>query len=206
MNVFVYNIAEVNLRDHIKPASVDIVTLAVLISKNRLISENFYFRGDGTVMILQTFGLHCIGHVQFSDDRDHNIIPLSKTTNRQFWLVGRMSYCNIFHIELCRTSLDPSDSCHVSRSTFLRTTRSSRLTRNEPDSSRVPTTDASPGALRYSSSAHYVVPVDNDNDHRFWSNIVPCVWKKKLVHAYSNRCIDMPSNYVFCDLAMSSYR
>nr|GFB22193.1 ankyrin repeat-containing domain, PGG domain protein [Tanacetum cinerariifolium] len=43
------------------------------------------------------------------------------------------------------------------------------------------------------------------NDHSFWSNIIPCVWRKKLVDGYSNRCIDMPSNYVFCDLAMSSY-
>ena len=27
---------------------------AMLMNKNRVISENFYFRGDGTVMILQT--------------------------------------------------------------------------------------------------------------------------------------------------------
>ena len=33
---------------------------AMLMNKNRVISENFYFRGDGTVMILQTFSLHCI--------------------------------------------------------------------------------------------------------------------------------------------------
>lgn len=32
---------------------------AILMNKNRVISEN-YFRGDGTVMILQTFSLHCI--------------------------------------------------------------------------------------------------------------------------------------------------
>ncbi|PWA93101.1 methyltransferase-like protein 6 [Artemisia annua] len=89
MNVFVCNIAEDGLSDHITPASVDIVTLvftlsavspekmpivlqnigrvlkpngyvllrdyaigdyaqAMLMNKNRVISENFYFRGDGT--------------------------------------------------------------------------------------------------------------------------------------------------------------
>ncbi|PWA37309.1 methyltransferase-like protein 6 [Artemisia annua] len=65
MNVFVCNIAEDNLCDHIMPASVDIVTLpngcvllrdyaigdytqAMLMNKNRVISQNFYFRGDGT--------------------------------------------------------------------------------------------------------------------------------------------------------------
>ncbi|PWA42778.1 methyltransferase-like protein 6 [Artemisia annua] len=89
MNVFVCNIAEDDLCDHIMPASVDIVTIvftlsavspekmpivlqnigrilkpngyvllrdyaigdyaqAMLMDKNRLISENFYFRGDGT--------------------------------------------------------------------------------------------------------------------------------------------------------------
>nr|GEW10538.1 ankyrin repeat-containing domain, PGG domain protein [Tanacetum cinerariifolium] len=53
---------------------------------------------------------------------------------------------------------------------------------------------------------HYVVPLDDSDDHSFWSNIVPCLWRKKLVDAYSNRCIDMPSDYIFCDLAMSSYR
>ncbi|XP_021978302.1 tRNA N(3)-methylcytidine methyltransferase METTL6 isoform X4 [Helianthus annuus] len=89
INVFVCNIAEENLCDHIMPASVDIVTLVftlsavspekmpiiiqnlglvlkpnghvlfrdyaigdyaqtMLMNKNQVISENFYFRGDGT--------------------------------------------------------------------------------------------------------------------------------------------------------------
>ncbi|PWA84940.1 methyltransferase-like protein 6 [Artemisia annua] len=89
MNVFVCNIAEDNLCDHIMPASVDIFTLvftlsavspekmpivlqnigrvlkpngyvllrdyaigdyaqAMLMNNNRVISDNFYFRGDGT--------------------------------------------------------------------------------------------------------------------------------------------------------------
>ncbi|XP_021978300.1 tRNA N(3)-methylcytidine methyltransferase METTL6 isoform X3 [Helianthus annuus] len=65
INVFVCNIAEENLCDHIMPASVDIVTLpnghvlfrdyaigdyaqTMLMNKNQVISENFYFRGDGT--------------------------------------------------------------------------------------------------------------------------------------------------------------
>ncbi|KAI3763389.1 hypothetical protein L1987_53846 [Smallanthus sonchifolius] len=89
INVFVCNIAEENLCDHIMPASVDFVTLVftlsavspekmpiviqnlgrvlksdghvlfrdyaigdyaqvMLMNKNQVISENFYFRGDGT--------------------------------------------------------------------------------------------------------------------------------------------------------------
>ncbi|KVH97926.1 Methyltransferase-like protein [Cynara cardunculus var. scolymus] len=72
MNVFVCNIAEDNLCDHIMPSTVDIVTLIftlsaispekmpiviqnlgrvlkeMLMNKNQVISENFYFRGDGT--------------------------------------------------------------------------------------------------------------------------------------------------------------
>ena len=44
----------------------------------------------------------------------------------------------------------------VSRSTFWRTTR---LTTNEPDSSRVRKTDARPGALRGSSSAQRSSPL-----------------------------------------------
>ncbi|GJV27201.1 RNA-directed DNA polymerase, eukaryota, reverse transcriptase zinc-binding domain protein [Tanacetum coccineum] len=33
---------------------------AMLINKNRVISKKFYFHGDGTAMILQTFSLRCI--------------------------------------------------------------------------------------------------------------------------------------------------
>ncbi|GJV93226.1 methyltransferase-like protein 6 [Tanacetum coccineum] len=33
---------------------------AMLINKNRVISEKFYFHGDGTAMTLQTFSLRCI--------------------------------------------------------------------------------------------------------------------------------------------------
>ena len=33
------------------------------MNKNQVISENFYFHGDGTVMILQTFSLNCICYI-----------------------------------------------------------------------------------------------------------------------------------------------
>ncbi|GKC50433.1 casein kinase 1-like protein 2 [Tanacetum coccineum] len=64
------------------------------------------------------------------------------------------------------TTSDQSISREVSRSTFLRTTGSSRLTTNEPDPSRVRTTDASPGALRGSSSAQRSSPVISSDQKR----------------------------------------
>ncbi|KAI3802750.1 hypothetical protein L1987_30893 [Smallanthus sonchifolius] len=51
------------------------------------------------------------------------------------------------------TTSDQPMSREVSRSTFLRTTGSSRLTAGEPDSYRARTTDASPGALNHGSSS-----------------------------------------------------
>lgn len=47
---------------------------AMLMNKNRVISENFYFRGDGTVMILQTFCVQCI---RLHSSRLVNIIGFS---------------------------------------------------------------------------------------------------------------------------------
>lgn len=63
------------------------------------------------------------------------------------------------------TASDQSMSREVSRSTFLRTTGSSRLTVGDPDSARARTTDASPGAHRGSSSAQRNSPVIS-SDHK----------------------------------------
>ncbi|PWA81849.1 ankyrin repeat-containing domain, PGG domain protein [Artemisia annua] len=41
--------------------------------------------------------------------------------------------------------------------------------------------------------------------HDVWCDIVQCVWTKELFNSYSHSCLDyMPTNYVFCDLAISS--
>nr|XP_043635511.1 casein kinase 1-like protein 2 [Erigeron canadensis] len=64
------------------------------------------------------------------------------------------------------TASDLSMSREVSRSTFLRAAGSSRLTSGEPDSTRARATDASPGALRGSSSAQRSSPIISSDQKR----------------------------------------
>ncbi|GKA08345.1 ankyrin repeat-containing domain, PGG domain protein [Tanacetum coccineum] len=63
-----------------------------------------------------------------------------------------------------------------------------------------------PRRLMIGLTALFISTTTMNHDHSFCCNIVSCVWKRELVDAYSNRCIDMPANYFFCDLAVSSYR
>ncbi|CAI9293413.1 unnamed protein product [Lactuca saligna] len=51
---------------------------------------------------------------------------------------------------------------------------------------------------------NHLVHLNDSYDSSFWCNVVLGIWPNKFMDSYSHRCVNLPTNYFICDLAVPS--